>query len=72
MSNVLAANKYTVDLKSYSGDCAAMFVWISHANSLVTDLERFYPIKSLEFLDSQSNSMINNVVIDKYINIENL
>ena len=60
----MAANKYTVDLKSYSGDSVAMFVWISNANALMTDVEKFYAIKSIEFLDSQSNSMINNVVID--------
>ena len=52
MSNVLAANKYTVDLKSYSGDSVAMFVWISNANALMTDVEKFYAIKSIEFLDS--------------------
>ena len=42
MSNVLAANKYTVDLKSYSGDSAAMIVWISNANALMTDVEKYY------------------------------
>ena len=49
-----------------------MFVWISNANALMTDVEKFYAIKSIEFLDSQSNSMINNVVIDQYVNLENI
>ena len=29
-----------------------MIVWISNANAAMTDVEKYYPLKSLEFLDS--------------------